>query len=519
MCLPFIISHGSTRRLQLYRGRDVGIERNSTTIQLPRLVDDNGNEFPTFGSVITCRGVTSGLRGMRQGKIRPDVVLVDDIQSHETAHSPEQVEKLLDILRRDILNLSSGRKMAVILTSTPIAEQDLTEKLENDKNWKTEKYPAVISFPDEMRKPDNGLWGEYFKMYDDELVANEPHEESLAFYKAHFEQMNEGARTFADRYREDDGEISGIQSLLCRRHLIGEQAFEAEYQMRPSHLECQLPITPELVASRKSTLKQLEVPSQRVNAVIASTDLNLSFALTTTITVFFNDQTSVVIYHKFRKSNVHVNVPEQEYYKQVYELLAQHGKELKSLGIRIDAWAIDANGAPYNAVMDFCRNSKRVCGLSACGFLGRASTQFRAYPRTRLKEPVDDTVLCGDADERKQAGTGRRFVVFNSDLYHEKVQKGFLQSLGNLGSISWYDGNDHSKWAIQVCSEKLVGKKSRQDGTVEYTWREIGEHWDALDSIGQALAAYATMGFATTGGEVVSRRLRYGVRKRKVRFA
>ena len=144
--------------------------------------------------------------------------------------------------------------------------------------------------------------------------------------------------------------------------------------MRPSHLQFQLPITPEIVASRKSNLKMLEVPTENVNAVIASSDLNLSFALTTTITVFMNDQTSVVIYHKFRKSNVHVNVPEQEYYKQVYELLVQHGKELKSLGIRIDAWAIDANGSPYNAVLDFCRNSKKLCGIPACGFLGRAAT-------------------------------------------------------------------------------------------------------------------------------------------------
>lgn len=191
--------------------------------------------------------------------------------------------------------------------------------------------------------------------------------------------------------------------------------------MRPAHLQVALPITPELVASRKSALKMLEVPETNVNAVVASTDLNLSFALTTTITVFMRDQTSVVIYHKFRKSNVHVNVPEQEYYKQVYELLVQHGKELKSLGVKIDAWAIDANGQPYNAVLDFCRNSKKLCGISACGFIGRSSTQFRAYPRSRLKEPVNDTVLCGDYDERQRAGTGRKYCVFNSDAYHEKV--------------------------------------------------------------------------------------------------
>jgi hypothetical protein len=275
----------------------------------------------------------------------------------------------------------------------------------------------------------------------------------------------------------------------------------SEYQMTPEQMTFAIPISPDLVASRKSSLKMLEVPKENVNAVVASTDLNLSFALTTTITVFMRDQTSVVIYHKFRKSSVHVNVPEQEYYKQVYELLAQHGQELKSLGVKIDAWAIDANGQPYTAVLDFCKNSKKLCGISACGFIGRSSTQFRAYPRSRLKEPVNDTVLCGDYEERKCAGTGRKYCVFNSDLYHEKVQKGFLQSVGNLGSLSWYDGNDHAKWAIQVCGEKLVGKKVRNDGTVEYTWREIGEHWDALDSIGQALAAYGAMGYATNGRE------------------
>lgn len=77
--------------------------------------------------------------------------------------------------------------------------------------------------------------------------------------------------------------------MLCRRHLIGELAFDAEYQMRPDSLQMALPISPDIVASRKSNLKMLEVPKENVNAVVASTDLNLSFALTTTITVFMRD--------------------------------------------------------------------------------------------------------------------------------------------------------------------------------------------------------------------------------------
>ena len=286
--------------------------------------------------------------------------------------------------------------------------------------------------------------------------------------------------------------------------------------MNPVQVQTALPITPEIVASRKSNVKMLEVPSENVNAVIASTDLNLAKYLTTTITVFMRDQTAVVIYHKFRKCSIPANIPEQDYYQRVYNLLSQHGQELKALGIRIDAWVLDAGGAPYNAVVDFVKRSRAICGISAGAFIGRASHLYRSYMRTRLKEDVNRTLLCGNEDEHKVAGSGRKYTFFDSDLYHEKAQKGFLQALGNVGSISWYDGNDHSKWAVQVCAEKLVMKKAKGDGTTIYTWKEVSPDHDALDSIGQALAAYASMGFATTGGEV-GNKMRYRVVKQKKR--
>lgn len=138
---------------------------------------------------------------------------------------------------------------------------------------------------------------------------------------------------------------------------IGEGAFESEYQMNPQQLEFALPITPTIVQSRKSILKELEIPSENVQFVVASSDLNLSKYITTTIVVFLNNQTATVIYHKFRKCKIPINIPEQEYYNKVYDLLSKHGKELKSLGIRIDAWAIDANGVPAKAVQDFSKNS------------------------------------------------------------------------------------------------------------------------------------------------------------------
>lgn len=490
--LPFTIAHGGFRRRQLYNGRSTSIQKNAGTIIFASLYKKDGTSFKTSGSLVTCRGITSGIRGMKHGVLRPTLVLLDDLQDIESASNPTQVQKIMDIINKDVMPLAGEERLSVLQTATPIVSDDLVQKIKENKAWKTSVYPAIIQYPTNMK-----LWDKYFNLYNTELVELRPHDESLQFYKDNFEAMNEGSQVFnPNRFSKVDGHISAIQKLLEMKNEIGEGAFESEYQMNPQQLEFALPITPTIIQSRKSILKELEIPSENVQFVVASSDLNLSKYITTTIVVFLNNQTATVIYHKFRKCKVPINIPEQEYYNKVYDLLSKHGKELKALGIRIDAWAIDANGVPAKAVQDFSKNSYQICGIPAAGFIGRASHSYRSYLKSRLKEDVNRTLLCGDDDEHKQAGSGRRWTFFDSDYYHEKVQKGFLQEIGNIGSITWYNGNDHTQWSIQVCAEKLLAKRQRQDGTFEYTWKDNGDH-DALDSIGQALAAYGSQGFST----------------------
>lgn len=131
--------------------------------------------------------------------------------------------------------------------------------------------------------------------------------------------------------------------------------------MKPAELQFALPITPKIVASRISTLKEGQLPERGVQCVIASSDLNLSKYVTTTIVCFNNDGTTNVIWRKFRKCSIPINIPEADYQKRVYDLLGQHGKELRVVAdqyhFKIDAWAIDANGVPWEAVLSFCKNS------------------------------------------------------------------------------------------------------------------------------------------------------------------
>lgn len=77
--LPFHLCGGSYRRKQTYRGRPTDIQKNAGNIVLARLKDDDGKEYETSGSVITARGITSGIRGLKHGTMRPTMVILDDL--------------------------------------------------------------------------------------------------------------------------------------------------------------------------------------------------------------------------------------------------------------------------------------------------------------------------------------------------------------------------------------------------------------------------------------------------------
>lgn len=435
---PFHIANGSFRRRQLYRGVSTDLEKNSSELVFARLKDENGNEMPTSGSVISCRGVTSGIRGLKRGNLRPSYAILDDIMTAQDARSPEAIEKLMEAINKDIIPLSGKERLSVLQTATPIAPDDLVEKIKQDKSWRTTIFPAVIEFP-----KNSELWNEYFRMWDEENVAETGHTASLDFYKEHRTEMDEGSRVFnPSRFSEKDGHISAIQKLLELQHTLGENVFMSEYQMSPRAMQFALPITPKLVASRVSNLRELEIPSEGVQYICAATDVNASKWLTTVIMAFTRKQTAHIIWHKFKKCHIPANIPEHDYYQRLYNLLGEHGRELKKIAdehhFKIQGWSIDCGGTNWNPVLDFAKNSIRVCGLPCCGFAGKASHAYRSFMRSRLKEDVNRTLLCGDEDERKKSGTGRRWTYHDSDMYHEQAQKGFLQEVGNIGSISWY---------------------------------------------------------------------------------
>lgn len=501
LCLPIQIANGSYRRKQTYRGLPTEIGKTANQFQLARLQQEDGT-LPSTGCIMATRGITSGIRGLKYHTLRPDLVLLDDLQTSSDADNPVMVDKILNIIKKDVFNLAGKGKLAVLQTATPIAPEDLAERIANDTSWKTTIWPAIIKWPkDIVENGDKGLWGQYFRMFDAENVDDQSHDKSLQFYIDHREQMDEGHEVFnPNRFLKSDGHVSAIQALLEKQHTIGDAAFSAEMQMNPKRYaySFQIDITPKIIITRATAIHWLEVPDGYVY-VAAATDLNVSYAASTTIVAFKPDMTAHVLYHDIVKTSIDGKQNNTEYMKQVHELLTKIGNQLKNLGVNIDGWAIDAGGRNWDAVCLFAKYSKSICGISACALAGRASNLFNPFVRTRLRDAIGRTVLCGDASERIKSGSGQKYMFFDADIYKEMVQKAFMSEIGTQGSCTLYDGDadEHSDFAMQVCNEKLLLVKHSHDGRNYYEWKSKDPH-DYLDCMSMCFAVAASQGISGT---------------------
>ena len=228
-----------------------------------------------------------------------------------------------------------------------------------------------------------------------------------------------------------------------------------------------------------------------------ATDINPAYALTTTIVAYKPDTTSAVVAHIIMPLHIDQKLNATEYNQRVFDALAEHGRYIKSLGIPINGWGIDAGGANFEAVCLFSREAGHLCGIPAIALVGRSATKFNGLVRTRLRNEINATVLCGDEQEHLRAGTGKKYMFWNADLYKERVQRSFLAEVGASGGCTLYqaDADEHNEFAIQLCNERLKGKSRRQDGRDEYCWKTSDPH-DYLDTMAMCLSIAGSQGLS-----------------------
>ena len=231
------------------------------------------------------------------------------------------------------------------------------------------------------------------------------------------------------------------------------------------------------------------IPSQVFTC--AATDINSSYALTTAVCRFDIAKTCFVCDYFVQKCRVDQKLNDTAYTREVYELLTRHVRAVRDIGIKFDAYGIDAGGRQFAAVTTFAKQSPTLCGMSVIPMLGRAGRNWNPNVKTRIRNAINDTVFCRDT-------SGNVWLAFNADTHREQMHRAWTAETGAPGGLSLFDGVvNHTEFAIQVTNEKLVAKQKTLDGRISYIWKTREPH-DLADCVNMCRALASARNISDT---------------------
>jgi hypothetical protein len=449
------------------------------------------------GCVFVPRGLTGRLRGMRikvgMRAVRPDLYAIDDPQTDESARSPAQCDVRETLILGAIMGSAGpGQTISAMMPCTVIEKGDLADRFLDTKrhpDWHGRKRALVSAWPEAQ----DAEWKRYA-----EIRRESGPEAANEHYAANREAMDAGAIVeWAERF--DPGEVSALQhaeNLLCDR---GKEVFFAEYQNDPIDPLAEAPytLTPDaVIATTDRERKPFDLPDW-ARLVVASTDLNPTYALTTVLVAYGLDHSAAVLWYGLYTEPplpIRSDASGAEKDRALYDALTGLGRRLAALPVRPSVWAIDAGGEPFDAVLRFSAASGQTCGLRAVGATGRGAKNYRQNAKNIRRRGQECHLAIDD-----KARPPREWLAWHSDFWREQAQRAFLGHRGAPGSCSLCAGS-HREFAAQICAETLTHKGADLDGSVRWLWKtDFTRRHDYLDALSQAYAVAAIEGIGTSG--------------------
>lgn len=222
---------------------DFGIllEERSTSNQL-----DNQKAFITSSlTKVEAKGVGTQVRGMRYLEHRPDLFILDDLESHENTNTPELRAKNLSWFRGEMLEALGEHGMAIYMGTIVHYDSLLNYVLTKRKDFTSRKFPAIVSWSER-----EDLWEQWREIYRED--ADEAKERADAFYEENKEEMDRGAKVLWEgRYT--------YKYFMEKREEMGNLAFNREYLGNPIDTESQIFNPEEFVYYDDSELEGVEL--------------------------------------------------------------------------------------------------------------------------------------------------------------------------------------------------------------------------------------------------------------------
>lgn len=196
-------------------------------IQPSRNELDNKYEFITSSNIkVEGKGLGTQTRGLRHGSTRPDLFILDDIESDESTSTADQIAKAKDWFNDSMIPALAKGGTVIYLGTILCYGSLLHYVVEERRDFESRKFAAIESF---AKRTD--LWDEWRQIYiKDEEDAPE---QAKQFYLDNEAEMLEGASILWPGYWS-------YYDLIIIREESGTKSFNQEYQNNPTDEERQI---------------------------------------------------------------------------------------------------------------------------------------------------------------------------------------------------------------------------------------------------------------------------------------
>jgi len=490
ICAPFRHARGLSQKLLATWWEDTGQPTHAAL-----RVHDGLIQYPDGLGGLGAASIGGNVRGLSLplpdgGVLRPTLALVDDVQDRDVARSPSRVRDTIERIDADVAALGiAGQPCPVLMAANCIAPDDVAAHYLCASTWRSSRVPCVESWPDGFfdRSPARKLWDEWFELAREDKAA------AAEFFCARRDSMASGfafsapsflSAPFGDPY----------QSAMWQYYMLGHDAVMAERQQSPivrEDVSTSVRLSRELIASKLVDSRPLDVPPWAA-LVVASSDVNWSYAISTVVVAFGRDQSAQLIWYGLRPLDLSADMSLALRSRAIYAALADLGRQLTHSCPRLHAWAIDAGGEMFELVTRFADASPRVARARVLAMTGRASHRYVAGGRTVLAGDVREHVH-GCADTR--AGRTVRWVVWDADYWAEVMQLAISARVGAPGGLV-ISRQDIRELTDQLLAVRLAGKADIA-GRTTYRWTELPGRHDLHDALAQCYAAAAYCGVGT----------------------
>jgi hypothetical protein len=332
------------------------------------------------------------------------------------------------------------------------------------------------------------MWDEWREIYLDEGQAK-----ANAYFRKNRKAMTGKMRvSWQDRY-ERGKDVSAIDAAMHDWYKLGEDVFARGQQNIPlKKTVTMLNISPKDIEARVDPDRQIGHIPDWVRHVVATSDINPSYAITTVIVGFGADQRAAVLWYGTHAMQVPREMPDAQKKAAIMLELQKHEAELFDLPCKPQSWMIDGGGSPHETVQTFSFESQRRRGIPVICAFGRA---WKGYRPRREDRRFEQSFVRSETRQKQ-------WCIWNVDYWKEIMQKGWLGATGAPGAIDLYAGR-HSDFAQQVCNETLAGKVEL-NGMWIYDWKtRVGQPHDYGDCMAMAFAMAGMQGIGTGGASRV----------------